>query len=406
LTWGLWGRMRTGWWACICVGVLTCSAAYQYFKQPSLPTGSAGGAEQSERHAVVQKPELPLTSKDDVPLDEGRVKDIEGSFTNSEYMANPVTGTHVQITGIDTANPATQDQQDLQAGLRNQADVLTIYDPRYTTNQADILNGGLGFSHSYSIVFGSAPAALSPSEVPNALKEARLEGATGTVASERSERNDTKQNLSYLAYYAYSEVPPEIKPADIVLNSLKGIPPGTPVDEIKRVSDVLGLNFTFMKTVAKIESGFDPKQRTGSYIGLFQLSRSEFKKYGAGDILASRDNAVAAALKFMTEDALFEMFTNRKPSLSDDYLIHQQGVEGAAQHVSHPHRLAWRSMCATEEGKEKGEKWCKRAIWGNTVPAVKRIWKNVNNITSAAFIAMWQERVSHYYAQYSEAAAN
>jgi hypothetical protein len=161
-----------------------------------------------------------------------------------------------------------------------------------------------------------------------------------------------------------------------------------------------------MKTVAKIESGFNPKQRTGSYIGLFQLSKKEFEKFGAGDILVPRDNTVAAALKFMTEAILFEMFTHRKPTLNDLYLIHQQGVAGAAEHVRHPDRLAWRSMCATDEGKEKGEKWCKRAIWGNTLPAVKRIWKDVNNVTSGAFVAMWQQRVSDFYAGYSEVAAN
>lgn len=320
-----WGAgMRTCWWACICVGVLTCSAAYQHFKQPSLPTGSVGASEQSERHAVEQKPEQPLTYKDEGPL-----HDVD-----------------------------------------------------------------------------SAAAGLEPDQLPNAQKEARLEDAAGTGTIEHSELNDTKQNLSYLAYYAYSEVPPETKPADTVLNSLKDIPPGTPVDEIQRVSGVLGLDFTFMKTVAKIESGFNPKQRTGSYIGLFQLSKNEFEMYGAGDILVPRDNTVAAALKFMTEAILFEMFTHRKPTLNDLYLIHQQGVDGAAEHVSHPHRLAWRSMCATDEGKEKGEKWCKRAIWGNTLPAVKRIWKNVNNVTSGAFVAMWQQRVSHFYARYSAAAAN
>ena len=320
-----WGAgMRTCWWACICVGVLTCSAAYQHFKQPSLPTGSVGASEQSERHAVEQKPEQPLTYKDEGPL-----HDVD-----------------------------------------------------------------------------SAAAGLEPDQLPNAQKEARLEDAAGTGTIEHSELNDTKQNLSYLAYYAYSEVPPKTKPADTVLNSLKDIPPGTPVDEIKRVSGVLGFDFTFMKTVAKIESGFNPKQRTGSYIGLFQLSKNEFEMYGAGDILIPRDNTVAAALKFMTEAILFEMFTHRKPTLNDLYLIHQQGVDGAAEHVSHPHRLAWRSMCATDEGKEKGEKWCKRAIWGNTLPAVKRIWKNVNNVTSGAFVAMWQQRVSHFYARYSAAAAN
>jgi hypothetical protein len=40
------------------------------------------------------------------------------------------------------------------------------------------------------------------------------------------------------------------------------------------------------------------------------------------------------------------------------------------------------------------------------LPAVKRIWKNVKNVTSGAFIAMWQQRVSHFFVRYSEAAAN
>jgi hypothetical protein len=315
--------MRTSWWACIVVGVLTCSAAYLLFNQ-SLPTASPGTSEQSERHLLDQKPEQPLAYND-----ERRLQDV---------------------------------------------------DP--------------------------APAGLEPDQLSNAQKEARLEDAADPGAIDHSELSDTKKNLSYLAYYAYSELPPETKPADTVLDSLKGIPSGTPIDEIKRVADVLGLDFAFMKTIAKIESGFNPQQRTGSYIGLFQLSKYEFAKYGSGDILVPRDNTVAAALKMMTEAILFEMFTHRKPTLNDLYLIHQQGVEGAAQHLSHPNRLAWQSMCATDEGKEKGEKWCKRAIWGNTLPAIKRVWKNVNKVTSGAFVAMWQQRVSQFYARYSEAAAN
>jgi len=245
----------------------------------------------------------------------------------------------------------------------------------------------------------SSSAVSKPDQLPAAQEQASLEDAPDTS-------NYIKQNLSYLAFYAYSELPPETKPADTVLNSLKSLPPGTPVEEIKRVADVLGLDFTFMRAVAKIESGFNPKQRTGSYIGLFQLSNHEFSKYGSGDIRDARDNTVAAALKMMTEAILFEMFTHRKPTLNDLYLIHQQGIDGAAEHISHPNRLAWRSMCATDEGKEKGEKWCKRAIWGNTLPAIKRVWKTVNNVTSDAFVAMWQQRVSHFYSRYSEAAAN
>jgi hypothetical protein len=252
----------------------------------------------------------------------------------------------------------------------------------------------------------SSAAVLQPDPLPAAQDHAPAEDAAGTGASELSNANLINQDLSYLAYYAYSELPPEPKPADTVLDALKSIPPGTPIDEIRRVADILRLDFTFMKTVAKIESGFDPNQRTGSYIGLFQLSNYEFEKYGSGDIRAPRDNTIAAALKFMTEAALFEMFTHRTPTLNDLYLIHQQGVDGAAEHIRHPNRLAWRSMCATDEGKEKGEKWCKLAIWGNTTPAIKRVWKNVNNVTSSAFVSMWQQRVSQFYSKYSGAAAN
>jgi hypothetical protein len=218
-----------------------------------------------------------------------------------------------------------------------------------------------------------------------------------------SDETPSMQSLSYLADSVYSETPPDRKPSDVVLDALKDVPVGTPVEEIKRASDAFGLDFNFMKTVAKIESDFDPKQRTGSYIGLFQLSNYEFNRYGSGDILDARDNAIAAAYKFKTAAILFELESHRKATLGDLYLIHQQGTQGAEEHVSHPDRLAWKSMCATEEGKEKGESWCKRAIWANTLPEIKRIWKSVDNLTSGVFVQMWQQRIEQFYTRYSEA---
>jgi hypothetical protein len=212
-----------------------------------------------------------------------------------------------------------------------------------------------------------------------------------------------QKSPSYLADYAYSEVPPDKKPADVVLDSLKDVPVGTPIEEIKRASDAFGLDFNFMKSIARIESGFDPKQQTGSYFGLFQLSKDEFAQYGSGDIFNARDNAVAAAYKFTTEAKLFELNTHKKPTYSDLYLIHQQGTQGAEEHVNHPDRIAWKSMCATDEGKEKGEDWCKRAIWENTLPEVKRVSKSVDHLTSGAFVQMWRDRVDHFYAHYAEA---
>jgi hypothetical protein len=250
------------------------------------------------------------------------------------------------------------------------------------------------------------PAAVTPSKDVARLADATpLSEVTGSInTASPNDASAPTPDLSYLAYYAYSEVPPAEKPADTVLAALANVPIGTPVEEIKRAADAFGLDFGFMKAVAKIESGFDPTQHTGSYIGLFQLSHYEFGRYGDGEITSPRDNAIAAAYKILTEAALFELNTHHKPTLSDLYLIHQQGTQGAAEHVSHPDRIAWQSMCATEEGREKGEKWCKRAIWQNTLPAVKQIWKSVDKLTSGAFVAMWQQRVALFYARYSETA--
>ena len=256
----------------------------------------------------------------------------------------------------------------------------------------------------FAVMLVSTASAQSPREIGNDTKAIEAEGDTVSDVPASHDLNSLKQDRpSYLADYAYSEIPPDKKPADIVRDSLKDVPIGTPIEEIKRASEAFGLDFDFMKAVAKIESGFDPKQRTGSYIGLFQLSKDEFARYGSGNILDARDNAVAAAYKFDTAAILFELNTHRKATFSDLYLIHQQGTQGAEEHVNHPDRLAWQSMCATDEGKEKGEKWCKRAIWENTLPEVKHVWKSVDYLTSGVFVRMWQERVDHFYTRYSEA---
>jgi Transglycosylase SLT domain len=250
---------------------------------------------------------------------------------------------------------------------------------------------------------GDGPIETKPVDSGH-LDAAQPAPITRDASSDASNPAPMTQDFRYLIYYVWSELPPAEKPAAIVLRSLKDTPVGTPVEEIKRASDAFGLDFNFMKAVAKIESGFDPKQRTGSYVGLFQLSKYEFGKFGSGEILDPRDNAVAAAYKVITEGILFEWVTHRKPTLSDLYLIHQQGWEGAAEHISQPNRIAWKSMCATSEGREKGEKWCRRAIWRNTLPAVKDAWKSVDKLTSEAFVGMWRERVAHFYSKYTATA--
>jgi hypothetical protein len=257
----------------------------------------------------------------------------------------------------------------------------------------------------------AAPDAVMPSDVTSLLRlqaHASLEAAAPAENEATSQQDRPlaaspsphKGELPYLKYYVYSESPPPEKPAKIALAAFRDVPLGTPIQEIERAAEAFGVDVNFMKAVAKIESDFNPRERTGSYIGLFQLSKSEFSEYGSGDILNPRDNAMGAAYKFLTEAALFEVITHKKPTFPDLYLIHQQGWEGAAEHVSHPQQIAWKSMCATQEGLAKGERWCKRAIWGNTLPAVKREWKSVDRLTSGAFVAMWRDRVDTLYVRY------
>jgi len=250
------------------------------------------------------------------------------------------------------------------------------------------------------------PVPAGKSDRLELIKQLRSQKLVRLLKYDRPAADHSSNHPSYLAYYTYSEVPPDKRPADIALDSLKDIPVGTPIEEIKRASNAFGLDFGFMKAVAKIESDFDPKQRTGSYIGLFQLSNYEFAKYGSGNIFDARDNAIAAANKFATAAILFELNTHKKATISDLYLIHQQGMHGAEEHVNHPDWIAWKSMCATDEGREKGEEWCKRAIWGNTLPEIKHVWKTVDNLTSSAFVKMWQDQVYRFYSRYSEADAN
>jgi hypothetical protein len=280
--------------------------------------------------------------------------------------------------------------------------------PKASARPGTALRAELGVAHgpvSGPPLIAKAEVGQVPNEAYPNLDAAQSLPTARDASDEAANPSPATQDFRYLIYYAWSELPPAEKPADIVLRALKDTPVGTPVEEIKRAADAFGLDANFMKAVAKIESGFDPKQRTGSYIGLFQLSKEEFDKFGSGQIRDPRDNAVAAAYKLITEGILFEWVTHRKPTLSDLYLIHQQGWEGAAEHINQPDRIAWKSMCATDEGVEKGEKWCKRAIWGNTIPAIKHEWKSVDKLTSAAFVEMWRERVAHFYSKYMATAA-
>jgi len=173
--------------------------------------------------------------------------------------------------------------------------------------------------------------------------------------------------------------------------------------EIERAAVLFDVDVRMMKSFAEIESDYNPKARTGSYKCLFQLSDWEFAKYWQGDIYDIRDCSIAAARKFATEAAQFEKDIGREATAAELYCIHQQGYQGCAFHYAAPEQLAWKNMYLTSEGQEKGEKWARKAIWGNVPSDLKnKIKGGVEALTSGQFIALWTERVNSFMARQVE----
>ena len=169
--------------------------------------------------------------------------------------------------------------------------------------------------------------------------------------------------------------------------------------EIEQAAILFDVDMQMMKAFARIESGYNPKARTGKYKCLFQLSDWEFAKYWQGDIYDIRDCSIAAARKFATEAEQFEKDLGRKATAAEIYCIHQQGYQGCAFHYDAPHQLAWKNMYLTGEGQEKGEAWARKAIWGNVPSDLKnKIKGGLEALTSGQFIALWTERVDRFMA--------
>jgi len=174
-----------------------------------------------------------------------------------------------------------------------------------------------------------------------------------------------------------------------------------PRDEIREAASLYGLDLAMMMSIAKVESDFNPRVRTGSYKGLFQLSDYELKKFGDGSIWDARDNARAAAHMFLVQAEMFRSALGHYPDHAERYMVHQQGIQGAIEHYTHPERVAWQSMCATDEGMLKGEQWCKRCIWGNLLPQWKHAFGSVEEILSRDFVSLWTGRIDRLANRFS-----
>lgn len=164
---------------------------------------------------------------------------------------------------------------------------------------------------------------------------------------------------------------------------------------IDKYAKQMGVDPSVAKTIASIESGGRPGARTGSYSGVYQLSASEFEKHGGGDILNAEDNVRAGLATLRAKSDAFERKFGRSPDATEIYLMHQQGEAGAANHYSNPNGVAWENMFRTGEGRQKGERWAKAAIWGNIPDQIKAQFPGgVDTVTSQDFINIWRSKVT------------
>lgn len=155
-----------------------------------------------------------------------------------------------------------------------------------------------------------------------------------------------------------------------------------------------GLDPGMLQRFAHIESGFDPRNQTGSYKGLFQLSDQEFAKNGGtGNIYDPVANANAAAAKIAQESAGFQQKYGRAPTPTEIYMLHQQGPAGLAAHLANPDAPAWQNMLSTGEGRQKGARWAQAAIWGNVPSNLRSQFGDVSNLTSKQFVDLWRQKV-------------
>ena len=165
---------------------------------------------------------------------------------------------------------------------------------------------------------------------------------------------------------------------------------------IQRASERYSMPQPTLRAFAAIESGGNSRARTGSYYGVYQLSHSEFRKYGGhGNIFDPKANTDVAARKLRSESDAFSLQYGRAPTATELYMIHQQGVSGAAMHMANPDWPAWLNMYLTDEGRQKGPGWACRAIWGN-VPVDQRAQfpGGVDSITSRQFMDMWATKMA------------
>ena len=84
---------------------------------------------------------------------------------------------------------------------------------------------------------------------------------------------------------------------------------------IQRASERYSMPQSTLRAFAAIESGGNSRAKTGSYYGVYQLSHSEFRKYGGhGNIFDPKANTDVAARKLRSQSDAFSLQYGRAPA--------------------------------------------------------------------------------------------
>jgi hypothetical protein len=61
--------------------------------------------------------------------------------------------------------------------------------------------------------------------------------------------------------------------------------------------------------------------------------------------------------------------------------------------MRNPQGSAWVNMWSTREGQQKGPYWARQAVWGNIPDSQKKLYGNVDNVTSGSFMDLWKNKI-------------
>jgi hypothetical protein len=146
----------------------------------------------------------------------------------------------------------------------------------------------------------------------------------------------------------------------------------------------------YIRQLFRIESGGNPNAVTGSNRGLGQFGPSEERRYGISS--ANRTDpavqAAAVARERAGNTAQLTRALGREPTFADHYLAHQQGLAGASALFSNPNIPAWQAI----RPFYGSDAMAQRAITGNIPTGNPLSRLGVNDISSAGFAQMWQDR--------------